>query len=479
MVFNSIPFLIFLIVVFALHWFVLKKNHRLQSLMLLVASCIFYMFLIPEYILILFTTILIDYYAGIQIAKSEGRARKRWLIASIISTCLVLFVFKYCDFFIGNVSHVASVLGWNLPVKTLGIILPIGLSFHTFQSLSYVIEVYRRQQEPEKDFLIYSLYVMYFPQLVAGPIERAANLLPQFHQHKPFNATLAAEGLYQILYGMFKKVVIADTCAIYANEAFNHQQDFGGLSLFLGTVYFAFQIYGDFSGYSDIALGTSKLFGIRLMTNFRFPYFSRDIAEFWRRWHISLSTWFRDYVYFPLGGSRVSGYRKFRNVLVIFLVSGFWHGANWTFIIWGAMHACFYIPILYIGRNRSHINDAGEGRRFPSLKEIAQMSITFILVCIAFIFFRASNVGEGFSYLSGIFARISDLKGVTRFLPGFLLVVPFIWIEWMNRRNHHPRLFIQYKIPGWVRIALETVIAVLIIESFYTLNHEQFIYFQF
>ena len=301
MLFNSTEFLVFLIVVFLTHWVILRDRQRLQNIMLLVASCAFYMFFIPKYILILFITILIDYFAGMWIARSEGRRRKVYLVVSIISTCLVLFVFKYFNFFIDNVNGFAQLIGWNYKASHLEIILPIGLSFHTFQSLSYVIEVYWRKQKPEKDFITYSLYVMYFPQLVAGPIERAANLLHQFHEKKRFQFALAAEGVHQILWGFFKKIVIADTCAAYANHAFAHYEELSGLSLFLGAVAFAFQIYGDFSGYSDIALGTSKLFGVRLMRNFNLPYFAKSIPDFWRRWHISLSTWFRDYVYFPLG----------------------------------------------------------------------------------------------------------------------------------------------------------------------------------
>jgi alginate O-acetyltransferase complex protein AlgI len=479
MVFNSVEFLVFLIVVFFLYWFAGKGRHRLQSTILLVSSCIFYMFLIPEYILILFTTIIIDYVAGICIERTEGRRRKIYLIVSIISTCLVLFIFKYYDFFIHNFNGLASAIGWNYSIDTLKIMLPIGLSFHTFQSLSYVIEVYRRQQKAEKDFLIYSLYVMYFPQLVAGPIERAANLLPQFHKKPTFDEPIASEGMHQILWGLFKKVVVADACAVYANEAFSHIDTLGGGALFLGSVYFAIQIYCDFSGYSDIALGASKLFGIKLMTNFRFPYFSRDIAEFWRRWHISLSTWFRDYVYFPLGGSRVSGLKKFRNVLIIFLVSGFWHGANWTFVAWGGLHALFYLPVLYLGKNRNNLNEVAEGRWLPNMRELGQMLFTFTLVCFAWIFFRAPDIQTAISYCSNIFLKIGSASGLTRFLPGLLLVFVFLSLEWVNRANHNGYMFSHLRVHrNWI-LLFETIMIMMVIESYNTLDHEQFIYFQF
>lgn len=479
MLFNSIEFLVFLIVVFFLHWFVAKGRHRLQSAILLVSSCVFYMFLIPEYILILFITILLDYFAGMWIERTEGPRRKLYLIISIISTCLVLFVFKYYDFFIDNFNGFASLIGWNYSLQSLKILLPIGLSFHTFQSLSYVIEVYRRQQKAEKDFLIYSLYVMYFPQLVAGPIERAANLLHQFHAKPTFRYEQAVSGVRQILYGMFKKVVIADTFAAYANHAFGNYETLSAPSLFLGSVFFAFQIYGDFSGYSDIALGTSKLFGVELMRNFRFPYFSRDIAEFWRRWHISLSTWFRDYVYFPLGGSRVAGWLKFRNVLIIFLLSGFWHGANWTYIAWGALHAAFYLPVLYFKANRKNLDHVAGNGFLPSLSELMGMLLTFTMVCIAWVFFRAQNVQEAWGYLGAMFTHFNHWSDVSTFGAGLLLLVPFILFEWFNRHNEDGVPFSQFRFPRYARLALEMVLTLMIIESFYTLDHAQFIYFQF
>ncbi len=479
MLFNSPEFLVFLIIVFIAYWIILKDRHRLQSTLLLVSSCIFYMFFIPKYIFILFITILIDYFAGMKIATSEGRKRKVYLIVSIISTCMVLFVFKYYDFFVSNVNSISSLVGWNYSVDVMKIILPIGLSFHTFQSLSYVIEVYRRKQEPEKDFLIYSLYVMYFPQLVAGPIERASNLLHQFHEKKKFHFKLAAEGMHQILWGMFKKVVIADTCAAYANHAFSSHDTLSGFSLIIGAVAFAFQIYGDFSGYSDIALGTSKLFGVRLMRNFNLPYFATNIAEFWRRWHISLSTWFRDYVYFPLGGSRVDGWKLYRNVFVIFVLSGIWHGANWTFVMWGLIHSVFYSFYVLIYKPHKKSKAILAEKKSSRLSDITGGVITFAIVTFAWVFFRAANVNEAFAYIADIFTQPFLGQDAKSFLRLGILIIPFLLLEWFNRYSSEGVIFSSYNIKPSVRLAIELVLAVLIIDCFYTLDHEQFIYFQF
>jgi alginate O-acetyltransferase complex protein AlgI len=478
MLFNSLEFLVFLVIVFFLFWVVLRDRHRLQSTLLLVSSCIFYMFFIPKYILILFLTILIDYFAGIKIAASEGKKRKVWLIVSIISTCLVLFVFKYYNFFIDNVNGISNILGWNYSIQAMQIILPIGLSFHTFQSLSYVIEVYWRKQNPEKDFIIYSLYVMYFPQLVAGPIERAANLLHQFHTKPKFNFALAAEGMHQILWGFFKKIVIADTCAVYANQAFANYHELSSGSLILGASAFAFQIYGDFSGYSDIALGTSKLFGVRLMRNFNLPYFATNIPDFWRRWHISLSTWFRDYVYIPLGGSRVGGFKFYRNVFIIFILSGIWHGANWTFVMWGLIHAIVYtIYYLIWGSGKKDLTPGAEKKW--QLSNLFGGIITFVAVTIAWVFFRAADVHEAFAYLKSVFTHAFIGPDLSRFLPVTIVIIPFLILEWINRKSHNGVVLSSFKIKPIVRMAVELILALLIVDCYFTLDHEQFIYFQF
>lgn len=476
MLFNSFEFVVFLIVVFALYWGVLRNRPRLQTVALLLASCVFYMFLIPQYILILLVTILIDYFAGIYIARHEGRKRKVALIVSIVSTCLVLFFFKYANFFIDNVNTIARALDWNYSIGALEILLPIGLSFHTFQSLSYVIDVYRREQEPEPDFVVYSLYVMYFPQLVAGPIERARHVLQQLHRKPIFNAPLAIEGLHQILWGMFKKVVIADVCSVYVNQAFSDYAHLPGLALFMAALAFAFQIYGDFSGYSDIALGTSKLFGIRLMQNFNLPYFALGIADFWRRWHISLSSWFRDYVYFPLGGSRVSGWKLHRNIAVIFLLSGLWHGANWTFVVWGAIHAGFY-SLTFVLKSWGLPLEArpqdGLARRW------AVGLFTFLTVTLAWVYFRADSLAHANAYLFQMINAPFWGDVAWPYLKVLLLVVPFAAFEWFNRKNENGILLRHQGIAPWQRFAIEMVLVVMIIDAYYTIDHAQFIYFQF
>lgn len=475
MLFNSTEFLFFLGIVFGLYWTAFKNHPRGKTWLLLISSCIFYMFFIPKYILILFLTIVIDYFAGIKIAATQGKAKKTWLVVSIVSTCLVLFVFKYCNFFIDNTNALAKLIGWNYSLQAIDLILPIGLSFHTFQSLSYVVEVYREKQKPEKDFTTYSLYVMYFPQLVAGPIERAANLLYQFHAKPAFNRTLAAEGVRQILWGFFKKIVIADTCAAYANAAFEGHASLSSLSLMLGAVAFAFQIYGDFSGYSDIALGTSKLFGIELMRNFNLPYFATSIPEFWRRWHISLSTWFRDYVYIPLGGSRVSGFAFYRNVFVIFLLSGFWHGANWTFIMWGLIHAVVYcIYFILFGNDKKNSATA-----LTPWKSVVGGLLTFAVVVFAWIFFRAKNMNEAWSYIHAVATHPFGGNDVKKFLPLLFVLIPFHFMEWINRHSTNGVFLSAFQLNRNLRLAIEMILALLIIDCFYSLDHEQFIYFQF
>lgn len=459
-----------------MYWGALRNRSRLQTVLLLVASCVFYMFLIPQYILILFVTILIDYFAGLYIARNEGRKRKVALIVSIVSTCLVLFFFKYFNFFIDNVNTLAQLFDWNSPISTWEIILPIGLSFHTFQSLSYVIDVYRREQEPEPDFVVYSLYVMYFPQLVAGPIERAKHVLQQLHGTPVFNAPLAIEGLHQLLWGMFKKVVIADVCSVYVNQAFSGYHHLPGLALCMGALAFAFQIYGDFSGYSDIALGTSKLFGIRLMQNFNLPYFALGIADFWRRWHISLSTWFRDYVYFPLGGSRVSGWKLHCNIAVIFLLSGLWHGANWTYVVWGGIHAGLY-SLTFLLRSWGLPMDAQPHDSF--WRKWGVGLFTFAAVTLAWVYFRADSLEQANGYLYRMVRAPFWGVAAWEYLKVLWLILPFMAFEWINRKNENGILLRHQGISPWQRFAVELVLVVMIIDAYYTVDHAQFIYFQF
>jgi D-alanyl-lipoteichoic acid acyltransferase DltB (MBOAT superfamily) len=388
MLFNSLNFAIFLPIVFILYWFVFNKSLKWQNLLVTVASYIFYGWWDWRFLsLILFST-LVDYSIGINLGKKENPlTRKILLWISIIINIGLLGVFKYYNFFLDSLYDTIPGLQVVLGFNTLDIILPVGISFYTFQTLSYTIDVYQKRLEPTKDFISFAAFVSFFPQLVAGPIERASNLLPQFYQNRKFEYSKAVDGMQQILWGLFKKVVIADNCAVYANHIFENSADMSGSTLLLGAVFFAFQIYGDFSGYSDIAIGTARLFGFNLMQNFAYPYFSRDIAEFWRRWHISLSTWFRDYLYIPLGGSRGGTWMKVRNTFIIFIVSGFWHGANWTFIVWGALNAIYFLPLLLTKKNRQNMEVVAENSFLPSLKEFGQMTVTFALTIIAWVFF--------------------------------------------------------------------------------------------
>jgi D-alanyl-lipoteichoic acid acyltransferase DltB (MBOAT superfamily) len=383
MLFNSFTFFVFLPIVFALYWFVLRTKLKAQNALILVASYVFYAWWDWRFLsLILFSTLL-DFYLGKALGKSNSKKRSKSLLwTSLLVNLGFLGIFKYFNFFIDSWVEAWGGLGVDLELSTLSIILPVGISFYTFQTLSYTIDVYRKELQPTHSLLNFAAYVAFFPQLVAGPIERATRLLPQFRQARTFSYQVAKSGVYLIIWGLFKKVVIADNCAFFVNQIFDNPDNFSSAELGLGAVLFAFQIYGDFSGYSDIAIGTARLFGFQLMTNFAFPYFSRDIAEFWRRWHISLSTWFRDYLYIPLGGSRVRRSLQVRNVLIIFLVSGFWHGANWTFIIWGALHALFFLPLLIFKLNRKYLeNDALQ------FQQILKIGFTFTIVCLAWIFF--------------------------------------------------------------------------------------------
>ena len=388
-----------------------------------------------------------------------------------------LCLFKYYNFFIDNFTAAFSFFGTEISASSLDIILPVGISFYTFQTLSYTIDVYKQKLEPTKDIIAFSAFVSFFPQLVAGPIERATNLLPQFYKERKFDYSRAVDGMRQILWGLFKKIVIADNCAQYANEIFNNSADYGGSTLILGALFFTFQIYGDFSGYSDIAIGTSRLFGFNLKQNFAFPYFSRDIAEFWRRWHISLSTWFRDYLYIPLGGSRGGAMMKVRNTFIIFIVSGFWHGANWTFIVWGALNAIYFLPILLTNRNRKNIDTVASGRLFPSPNEFLSMGATFGLTVIAWVFFRAENMGHAMAYISEIFSSSTFNIQEIRPRNTTLLIIGFLVIEWYGRGQQFAiqNLGIQWKRP--FRYALYYAIIILIF--WFGGKEQEFIYFQF
>jgi len=483
MLFNSIDFVVFLPLVFILYWFVLNKNLKAQNALLVVASYVFYGWWDWRFLsLILFST-LVDFIVGLQLGKEENqRKRKILLWTSILVNLGFLGFFKYFNFFLDNFVEAFTMLGMPFGTRALSIVLPVGISFYTFQTLSYSIDVYRRKLEPTRDFFSFAAFVSFFPQLVAGPIERATQLLPQFYKSRTFNRNQAVDGLRQILWGFFKKVVIADNCAEYANLIFNNSADYGGSTLALGALFFAFQIYGDFSGYSDIAIGTSRLFGFNLMKNFAFPYFSRDIAEFWRRWHISLSTWFRDYLYIPLGGSHGGNWMKIRNTFIIFVVSGFWHGANWTFVVWGALNALYFMPLLLFNRNRKNIEVVAQGKLAASFSDITQIAITFALTLIAFVFFRAENIGHAFRYLAEVFSwsffELPKEELLKSTLLAACLVIVFVIVEWLGREHEYAIEKMGFKWPQKVRWLFYTVI-LFAIGMFMETKEVPFIYFQF
>jgi alginate O-acetyltransferase complex protein AlgI len=442
MLFNSIDFAIFLPIVFAVYWFVLGNRLRLQNLWVVAVSYLFYGWWDWRFLSLIVISTLVDYSIGLALSAQKDQMKRKLLVwVSVIVNLGILGFFKYYNFFLENFIAAFSFMGSDINPGSLNIILPVGISFYTFQTLSYTLDVYKRKMEPSTDLLAFSAFVSFFPQLVAGPIERAANLLPQFTKNRTFEYSSAVDGLRQILWGLFKKIVIADNCAEYANMIFNNSADYNGSTLLLGALFFTFQIYGDFSGYSDIAIGTARLFGFNLMQNFAYPYFSRDIAEFWRRWHISLSTWFRDYLYIPLGGSRVSRGKVIRNVFIIFVVSGFWHGADWTFIIWGALNAIYFLPLLLTDKNRSHLGVVAEGRFLPDLKETALMAGTFTLTVLAWIFFRAENLVHAISYLDGIVSptlfSVPAFEGRSEALLRIFLIIAFMLVEWMGRKNKY------------------------------------------
>ena len=482
MLFNSIDFAVFLPIVFILYWFVVNKNLKLQNLLIVISSYVFYGWWDWRFLsLILFSTI-IDYSVGLGLAKQDNpNKRKALLWTSIIVNLGFLGFFKYYNFFLDNFITAFSFFGTEINGSSLNIILPVGISFYTFQTLSYTIDVYKKKLEPTKNFIAFSAFVSFFPQLVAGPIERATNLLPQFYKKRKFEYGKAVDGLRQILWGLFKKIVIADNCAQYANEIFNNSENYSGSTLVIGALFFTFQIYGDFSGYSDIAIGTSRLFGFNLKQNFAFPYFSRDIAEFWRRWHISLSTWFRDYLYIPLGGSRSGTWINIRNIFVIFIVSGFWHGANWTFIIWGALNAIYFLPIFIFKQNRKHLDIVAKGKQLPTIKELLLMLSTFGLSVFAWIFFRAENIRHAVSYISEIFSEsiftFPVFQKDSLVKPIVLLLIIFVIIEWIGRGEQFAIAKLGLKWNPFLRYAVYYAIIIVII--WFGGEEQQFIYFQF
>lgn len=483
MLFNSFDFAIFLPIVFCLYWAINKHALRWQNVLVVGASYIFYGWWDARFLLLILFSTLVDYTVGRLLGgENDTKKRKIYLWISILSNLGLLGFFKYYNFFLANFISAFSFFGADFSTQSLSIILPVGISFYTFQTLSYTIDVYRKKLAPTDDFIAFAAFVSFFPQLVAGPIERATHLLPQFKTKRIFEYEKAVDGLRQILWGLFKKVVIADNCAEFANLIFNNSGDYSGSTLLLGALFFTFQIYGDFSGYSDIAIGTARLFGFDLKQNFAFPYFSRDPAEFWRRWHISLSTWFRDYVYITLGGSRGGTWMRVRNTFIIFLVSGFWHGANWTFIAWGALNALYFLPLLLTKNNRNHLEIVANESVLPSLKEVFQILLTFNLTMIAWILFRAENMTHAWQYLQDLFSKplfsIPEMLSEESVKMTLILLSGFLIVEWLGRRGQYAIEMLsqnRFKVFNYLFYS----VLIFLIGMYAQTEEVPFIYFQF
>lgn len=483
MLFNSFEFLLFLPLVFTLYWFVFNKALRNQNVLILVASYFFYGWWSWEFMLLLALSTLLDYLYGFYVASPNKIKSKIFLWLSIINNLGILGVFKYYNFFATQFQQGFERLGLHTNPVLLQIALPVGISFYTFHGMSYVFDIYRGHQKPVSNLVDYAVFVSFFPLLVAGPIERANHLLPQVQRKRSFNATQAIEGCRLILWGMFKKVVIADSLSLIVNEIIQNYQSYHALTLLCGVLGFSFQIYGDFSGYSDIALGTAKLFGFELLSNFKFPYFSRDIAEFWRRWHISLSSWFRDYLYIPLGGSKLGKIKAVRNTFIIFLVSGFWHGASWNFIIWGGIHAMGFLPLLLLNRNRQYVSDGvAQDRSWPSLKELIQMLSTFTFVSFAWIFFRIQQVDVALDYIKNMaMDALNHPEQFTQIPHGIRIVIyilPLIVLDWWFRKDERKLKITHSRL---INYGMYVILATITIITYLNLIHQPstFIYFQF
>ncbi len=483
MFFNSFEFLIFLPVVFFLYWFIFNKNLTSQNILLLIASYFFYGWWSWKFLILLALSTMLDFLYGFGVASANKGKSRFFLWLSIINNLGILGVFKYYNFFATEFARGFGALGLHVNPVLLNIALPVGISFYTFHGMSYVFDIYKGVRKPATNFVEYAVFVSFFPLLVAGPIERANHLLPQIQVKRVFNYDQAADGAKLILWGLFKKVVISDTLATYVDIIFSHNGAYSGSTNLLGAIFFAFQIYCDFSGYSDIAMGVAKQFGFELFRNFNYPYFSRDIAEFWRRWHISLSSWFRDYLYIPMGGSRVGRARRVLNTFIIFIVSGFWHGASWTYIVWGGLNALYITPLVWSSKNRTNMDTVATGRTFPTIRELLMMGITFILSVFAWIFFRAKTVGIAWSFLKRIFSKslfaVPYFPGIGRTTAVYFLIVFLLLMDWNGRFDNHPLEKIGLKTKPYVRWTFY-MIMIMMIFSYSNLNQvQQFIYFQF
>ncbi|MEQ8414415.1 MAG: MBOAT family O-acyltransferase [Imperialibacter sp.] len=479
MLFNSVEFLLFLPAVFVLYWFVFGKSLRLQNMLLLLASYVFYGWWDWRFLSLIFLSTVVDFITGLRIdAAQQRQTRKIWLTFSMVFNLGLLGFFKYYNFFVGSWIELFSQMGIYMDPWTISIVLPVGISFYTFQTMSYSLDIYYGRLQPTRNFVNFAAFVSFFPQLVAGPIERASNLLPQIEKRRTFSSAKAIEGIEQILWGFFKKVVIADALAGMVSEVYGSHEEYNSLSLIFAAIAFSFQIYGDFSGYSDIAIGTARLFGIDLMSNFNFPYLSRNIGEFWRRWHISLSTWFRDYVYYPLGGSRVRSSVAIRNVFIVFLTSGLWHGANWTFLAWGGIHALLFIPSFVVKSNAKYKADIVSGTKLlPGLVDTLKVALTFSVVTLAWVFFRSESVGSAVGYIKGVFSptggRLLAIPNneIITLVFSFSAFFFFSWI-YLYRKNE----MIKY---GEKAAFLSSLALLILICLFGEFSKQSFIYFQF
>lgn len=478
MLFNSVEFAIFLPLVFALYWGVFGKHLRAQNTFLALSSFVFYGWWDWRFLLLMIFSASIDFISGLLIVRTTDTTKRKFFLSlSIVTNLGILFFFKYFNFFVESFSQAFRFFGTQLETSSLQIVLPVGISFYTFQALSYTVDVYRNNLKPTTDPVAYFSFISFFPQLVAGPIERATHLLPQFYAPRRFNYGLASDGMRQILWGLFKKIVVADNSASYVNRIFDHYTDYSGSTLLIGAFLFSIQIYCDFSGYSDVAIGTGRLFGIQLTRNFAFPYFSRDIAEFWRRWHISLTTWFKDYVYIPLGGNKGKLSKQLKNIVIIFLLSGLWHGANWTFVFWGLLNAIYFFPLVLLKSNRNNLDMVASNSFFPSVKELMSMIFTFSLVLVAWIFFRSIDLAHAFGYIHRMitvgFFTWPELFPKTELMFIFVLLC----VEWLQRHKQHGLDFSGVEIPVGVRWSFYLIVLVII--GWFAGDQQQFIYFQF